>query len=171
MSFDVIEPDRNSVKDKRLTQALKDYWDFERSEMPFPSLKQIDQKNIKEIWENCFIVEASNKHRRENYKYLYLGKNIIQAYGEDLTGLQVDKMASPDAGNLERAYERVLATKLPVQDEGEIHNACKQLIKYRQILLPLGDDGVNITAILGGMSYKVFDDGKKFKFFFFGKRS
>jgi hypothetical protein len=142
--------------DKRITVILKKYWDYLREGAAFPSEREIQPEAIAQIWDNCFIVEANNSSRKEDYVYKYIGKNIINAYGEDLTGLTVDKMVSPDVGHLAEEYEKVLARKGPVTDEWEFKSADKRLIKYRQILLPLGENGVTITSIIGGMSYKVF---------------
>ena len=117
-----------------------------------------------------------NKHftclinkNNEDYKYKYLGTNIIKAYGEDLTGLNVNRMAAPEAGHLAEKYETVLALKRPVIDEGEITLSKIEVIKYRQILLPFGDDGINISSIFGGMSYKVEKGDAKKSFFSFFK--
>jgi hypothetical protein len=143
--------------DKRVTEILKNYWDFLRENRSFPPEKEVQPKAIEKIWDNCFIVEANNLSRKEDYKYKYIGPKIITAYGQDLTGLTVENMASPEAGHLAEEYEKVLAIKRPVFDEGEFKTQDKKLIKYRQILLPLGENGISITAILGGMSSKVFD--------------
>jgi hypothetical protein len=117
-------------------------------------MQNVRPEAISEIWANCFIVEASNNSKKEDYKYLYLGEKIIEAYGQDLTGMKVDALVCPQVEHLETEYEKVLAFKRPVEDEGELDVGGRH-IKYRQILLPLGDDGVNINAILGGFSYKV----------------
>lgn len=146
----------NTPTDKRITVVLRKYWDYLREERAFPTEREINPAEIADIWENCFIVEANNNSRKEDYIYKYIGKKIIQAYGEDLTGMAVDKMVAPEAGHLAEEYEKVLGIKRPVLDEGTLKAPNKGVIKYRQILLPLGENGIKITAILGGMSYKVF---------------
>jgi hypothetical protein len=143
--------------DKRITIILKKYWDYLREGTAFPSEREIQPDAIAQIWDNCFVVVANNSSRPEDYVYKYIGKKIIAAYGEDLTGLTVDNMVSPQAGHLAQEYDKVLAIKRPVLDDGEFKSPNKKLIKYRQILLPLGENGITITSIIGGMSYKVFD--------------
>ncbi len=99
-----------------------------------------------------------NTCSKEDYAYKYIGKRITQAYGSDLTGSKIGSLVAPEAGHIAEQYEHVLAWKRPVNDEGEIHISKNHIIKYRQILLPLGDNGISINAILGGMSYKIFEN-------------
>lgn len=157
----IVDPSTLLGSEKRITKRLRKYWDILREERQFPSESDINPSDIVDIWGNCFIVKADNNCKREDYKYKYIGENIIKAYGADLTGFDVGKMAAPEADHLAAEYEHVLAYKRPVVDEGEIHLNKDTLVKYRQILLPIGDDGVNITAILGGMSYKIEKSKKK----------
>ena len=145
----------NLESERRITTIMKKYWNFLRKERSFPAEREINPKDISQIWDNCFIVQADNFCRKEDYKYKYLGQNIVRACGSDLTGLNVSNIATTEASRLADKYEQVLASKMPVIDEGEIKISGKEIIKYRQILLPVGDGGVNITAIFGGMSYKI----------------
>ncbi len=161
MNFQSIFNNNLAGFEKRITIRLKKYWDFLCNERPFPKENEVNPKDLEDIWSNCFIVKANNSFKKEDYQYKYLGTNIIKAYGADFTGRKVTAIAAPEAGHLAEAYEHVLAYKRPVTDEGEIHISKNETVKYRQILLPLGDDGVNITAILGGMSYKVVKNEKR----------
>lgn len=160
----------NPNLEKRITIRLKQYWDLLREERAFPSEKEINQEDIQSIWDNCFIVKADNSCKKEDYQYKYLGTNIIIASGEDLTGRKVCALNAPEAGHLANKYEKVLATKRPVIDEGSITLSKREVVQYRQILLPLGDDGINITSILGGMSYRIIKSEKRPFFLRFGSK-
>jgi len=151
----------NFGAEMRITTRLKKYWDFLRGDKFFPSEKDIKPQEIESIWNNCFVVKADNSCRKEDYRYKHPGKDIIKAYGSDLTGLTVDSIASVEASHLADKYELVLARKTFVMHEDEFNTPNNEILKYRQILLPLGEDGVNITAILGGMSYKIVPQEKK----------
>ena len=168
MEFPTIFPAIDSIgSEKRITRRLRKYWNYLREDRQFPEEKEINPSDLTDIWNNCFIVKADNSCKKEDYKYKYLGVNIIRAYGHDLTGLNVSSLAAPGAEALSEKYEQVLAFKRPVIDEGEINISKNKIVKYRQILLPFGDFGVHITAILGGMSYKIIE--KKSRFSLFGK--
>lgn len=146
-----------SGSEQRVTIRAKKYWQSLKDNLAFPSEMAINNDDIKEIWDNCFIVKANNETDPKNYKYKYIGKNLIDAYGQDLTDVNVGNIVSKQAERMVLDFEKVLATKSPVLDEAELKLENGQEIRYRQILLPLGENGVNITAILGGMSYKIYD--------------
>ena len=145
-------------KSRRITTILKDYWEYTKHTRPFPTAGEVQKADLEEIWDNCFLVKADNSCvRPEDYEYIYLGKNVITAFGEDLTGMHIEDMHVPEASHLAEEYEKVLATKLPVYDSGELHLENGKTVLYRQILLPLGQNGITITSIIGGISYKISD--------------
>lgn len=151
--------------EKRFTHKLRKYWDFLRYERSFPPEKDINPLDIVEIWLNCFILKANNSCSSDNFEFKYFGSNLIDVFGRDMTGFKTGQIELEEAGYFIDKYERVLATKRPINDEGQIEISEYKTLKYRQILLPLGDDEVNISAILGGMSYKIFDRKKRFTLF------
>ena len=141
---------------RRITSILKNYLEYIKDDKSFPSISEVQKQEILNIWDNCFMVKADNSCMSpDDYQYIYLGENVKKAFGEDLTGMAIEKMNAPESGHLAEKYEKVLATKLPVYDSGELHLENGQTVLYRQILLPLGEKGITISAILGGMSYKI----------------
>ena len=160
MPQDILILDKEiALEDRRTTKKLQDFWNELRGDSTFPSSELVLKKKelIETIWEKCFLVEASNKSQKEDYNYKYVGSHILKAYGGDLTGYRVKNVAAIDPAHLDKVYEKLLATKQPVKAEGEVKAPNNRIIKYRQILLPLGDDSININAILGGMSYRVYE--------------
>jgi hypothetical protein len=151
--------------EKRITVKLRKYWDFLREERAFPEEKEIMPQNISDAWQNCFVIKASNSCKSEDFEYKYFGADLKEIYKMDLTGKKAISIPIPEAAHFIEKYEQVLAFKRPVIDEGEITISKDEVIKYRQILLPFGEGGVNITAILGGMSYKTFETKKRFSLF------
>lgn len=143
---------------RRITSVLKNYWEYVKDDRSFPSISEVQKHDIKNIWDNCFMVKADNSCMSpDDYQYIYLGENVKKAFGEDLTGMTIEKMHAPEVVHLAEKYEKVLATKLPVYDSGELHLENGKTVLYRQILLPLGENGITITSILGGISYKISD--------------
>lgn len=143
---------------RRITSILKNYWNYVKEQRTFPSEDEIKQNDIPEIWDNCFIVRADNTcYSTDDYKYIYMGQNVKKAFGEDLTGMTIEKMHAPEAVHLAQKYEKVLASKAPIYDSGQLHLDSGKTVLYRQILLPLGENGITIKAILGGISYKICD--------------
>jgi hypothetical protein len=110
------------------------------------------------FWEDCFIVQTHDIARGKDYHYTYIGSNIIKAYGEDLTGVSVHSFTSPQADNLALKYEEVLATQVPIINEGDFVNAKNIRVRYRQCLVPLGRNG-KVDTIIGAMRYKMYPGG------------
>ena len=141
---------------ERLTTILKDYWDIVRRNNSFPIESVFDFRRVDDIWDNCFLVEADNKTLENDYSFKHIGKEIKKAYKNELSDVQIDRIVTTHASHLAMEFEKVLAMKMPVYYEGEITIDKDRLMKYRQILLPLGKDDINIKSIMGGFSYKMF---------------
>lgn len=142
-------------KERRITGRLKKYWTKLSDGRMFPRESEIQPSFISDMWDYCFIVKADNSCKRQDYKYTYLGQKIPDSYKRELRGINIQTLANLDAGNLENEYEKVLAWKRPVISNSENTIDVDKVIRFRQVLLPLGDDGINITSILGCMSYRI----------------
>ncbi|MDB2414675.1 PAS domain-containing protein [Rickettsiales bacterium] len=140
----------------RITDIILDHWNELRDVRKFPSESELDLGHLSSIWDNCFLVQTRDVLTKENYNYTYLGKNIIDAYGRDLTNMSIMALASEQADHISFKYEEVIRTGTFMYDEGEFLNAKKMKVKYRQVLVPLGDDNCHVQSILGGMRYKLF---------------
>jgi hypothetical protein len=156
LEFDSIRKGMTPSKRERLTTTLKQYWDKVRKDNPFPIEALLDPKEVPDIWDSCFIVDANNETKEDGYFYKYMGNMISQAYRSELSDIELDRVVNTQASHLAREYEKVLAMKIPIYYEGEIKISEKRVMKYRQILLPLGKDSINIQSIVGGFSYKIF---------------
>jgi hypothetical protein len=152
---------RSATRRERLTTVLKEYWDVVRKNQTFPVESVFDFKKVSDIWDSCFLVDANNQSREEDYFFKHIGRQIREAYQSELSNLQLDNIVNTHASHLSREFEKVLAMKIPIYYEGEINIDEDRTMKYRQILLPLGKDDINIKSIMGGFSYKIFYKTKK----------
>ncbi len=141
--------------ERRLTDQLFGYWDKVRGGRSFPSEQEIDLADIKDIWDHCFLIQLKKSGETVDYRYIYIGESIKEAYGDDLTGQSVySKLVSAEAAAVVSKFHKVLDTLSPVFDESEFVNLQGNTIKYRQCLLPLGAREGVVDYILGGMSWK-----------------
>jgi hypothetical protein len=139
--------------ERRITLRLLAYWEKMRAGRPMPSEKDIRPGDVQDLWDNCFLIQVANPPRKSDYKHL--GDAIRRAYlGGDLEDHD-PRLISMDPAELEAHYERIITTKEPVVDEGEFRNPFNETIRYRQCLLPLGENG-RVKAIFGGMRFRVF---------------
>ncbi len=142
---------------RRITEKLLRYWLKTRGNKPYPKESDIDFEELSDIWDNCFLVQVFGKNSKPPYKYTYLGKDLIAAYGGDITSDEVSKtIVSPYTKRVQKKFEELLKSKKPVSDDAEYVDSKKLKIKYRQVLVPLGNEKGDIEYILGGMRWKPF---------------
>lgn len=139
---------------RRINEQLMEYWKSLKGSGRFPPESDFDNGQIEEVWDHCFLVEV--KPENKSYKYTYLGPALIEAYGDNIEGREVfSKVMSPETGNAATKFDEVVKRQEPVTYEGEFMNSNKMQIRFRKILLPLGEDG-KVTYIVGGMKWRAF---------------
>ncbi len=147
---------QNTDMSRRITDIILEYWKEMKRDALFPNEDAIDPNMLREIWDNCFLVQTRDIISHGAYSYTYIGKNIIEAYGQDLTGMSIKHFVSPQASHLQTVYDKILGSRQPLLDEGTFKNSQGKTVKYRQCLVPLGAKGSSdIESILGGMRYKI----------------
>ena len=145
------------IQNVRLTGHLEELWEEKRGDKLFPSLESIINilDEDKSLLNSIFILETSMQLGRHAFSIKHIGEDIIELY-KDPSG---DKTPARLINNFleanKRNLERVVTTKAKIINNIEIHLGVEQNLKYRQILLPLGDATTDtVNAILGGMRCK-----------------
>lgn len=146
---------------RRLPDLLTHYWDGIKGSRALPNENDVHTEALEKLgcWKDCFLIHVREIAKEKDYTYHYLGPSIITAYGEDLTGVSIRSFTSQDAPNLEEKYFEVIATVRPVINEGEFENARNMMVRYRQCLVPLGNEEGKVQAILGAMRYRLYPGG------------
>ena len=148
---------RDIDSERRQALSLVHYWDHLRGERPMPIEDELDMEHdlVKHIWDQCFVVQLRDVNTgRPEFNYTYLGPTIVSAYDDELAGAEVEGMVSLNASKLMGAYQEVIDTVRPVLHTGEFDNGRGSVIKFRQCLLPLGVE--NVDVILGYLNYYVY---------------
>jgi hypothetical protein len=141
----------------QLTQRLIAYWQQKRGRRPMPEENDIDPDELAADWDYCFLLQSRDIFNIQDYNFTYLGAGIKQAYFDNLFDEHNEFLIGPNAYHLSKHFNKVLHTKAPVMDEGEFCTLQGRCIRFRQVLLPLGDAQGNVLAIFGGMSHKVIE--------------
>lgn len=147
------KPDRPTPADSRITNILMKHWGNIRGTRVLPAESELDPAILEGILDNCFLIRAEGIMEGK-YHYKYLGKNIMNAYGSDLTKRQGNEKENPLT--YKKKIEQVLESKLPIIDEGEFVNIQGHIVKYRLCLVPLGT-GETVESVLGGMRFKIIE--------------
>ncbi|MFZ4540358.1 MAG: PAS domain-containing protein [Rickettsiales bacterium] len=138
----------------RINERLKAYWENLCKARPMPLESDVVIEDLKDIWDWCFLVS----YRDNKFSYSYLGKELIDAYGDDITGKEItETLLYPHPVSLLSTFRQVIQSKTPGVDESEFNNSRGSAIKYRSCVMPLGAHGHDSTAfLLGGMKWKAY---------------
>lgn len=140
------------VKENKLNEILFQYWEDLKGDKEMPCESDIKSEEIADVWDNCFLVEKNG----DKYAYSHLGKSIIEAYGDAVEGEDIiEDDIYPESPSILAKLEEVSQTKEPMHYEGAFINRNNMDIKFRKMLLPLGDNG-EVKYILGGMRWRFF---------------
>lgn len=149
----LIMPDtpKNNIAhyDKRITNIILNHWREIKGNKKYPSEKDLNPAILESILDNCFLVQAEGILEGQ-YKYKFLGKNIMNAYGSDLIeGSEKNPLAYAEMA------KKVVQTGEPLSDSGNFKNTKGHLVKYRICVVPLSSDAENIDAVFGGMRFLI----------------
>jgi len=150
--------EQKSGFNRRITEILLRYWLSLRGVRPFPQEKELDPNLLTDVWDNCFLIKMTNASTYGGYRYIYMGKNLLDAFGEDVSREDAEMLVSLPSLRVTAKFDQAVALRKPLIDEGEFINAKKLAIKYRQILLPMADnkDSDEIAYLFGGMRWRGF---------------
>ncbi len=140
--------------ERRITEQLILHWHQCRNGNSYPTLKDIDLPALEEIWDDCLLVKIDDMEQQPNtYFFEHIGKNALAISGalED-----TERSLLYIKEHLSSKYHFVFEQKRPHVEESELYDTQDNLVKYRQILLPIGKSDEEITHILIGLRHKIF---------------
>lgn len=154
---DSIQPKESNDPndDRRITRVLLQYWETARGNRNCPSEQDIKVEELAAIWDSCFLVRRQESAERP-FSYLYLGKQLIEAYGDDLQEREIcERLVFPSSMSLVDKFEEVVGNGEPISEEASFVNLKGMTILYRSILLPLSGESGGIDFVIGGMRWKI----------------
>lgn len=141
-------------RERRITEQLLLYWDSLRRGRVMPSREMVNANDLGRLWDDCLMIRICNDDSKAHI-YEYIGDNIQGMFGGDVHKGD----ALPFSDMLDKHYEKVVQSKKPLVQESCFDNLKGEKICYRQILLPLSENGGDVDFILGGMRYKLSEKG------------
>ena len=145
--------------ERRITLRMLSYWEKIRAGRAMPTAQDFNSADLEDRWDSCFLIYLKD-NSTPDHTNTYIGKAILEAYRHGLTGDEDHMLISPDVAMFLLNHQQILKSTKPLLEEGEFENFLLGTVKYRQCLLPLGENG-KLTAILGGMHFKIFLPGSK----------
>lgn len=135
---------------RRAHERLMQYWLSLKGTRNYPREDEVDPEALEPIWDSCFLVTLIDG-RRFGFRYEYMGSELLEAYGRDMTGLAAEDPEAPQIASLIHALERAAAGET-VTDGSVFTNSKNVEIRYRCCLVPLG--AMTVEYILGCMRWK-----------------
>ncbi len=141
----------------RCHDELLEYWEKIRAGRQFPHESDVEAEAIADIWDYCFLISLDDVTRRIGYRYSYMGKHLVEAFGDDVSSpdMALRLLSSTHVPSLKK-IEEVLEKKHPVIDEGEFTNAHHMNVRYRTCIVPLGYENGQVSHLFGVMRWKAY---------------
>ena len=140
--------------ERRLSLRLLAYWEKLRAGDPIPEESLFNQYDIADMWGSCFLLHT-DRFNEPGYHYTHMGDDIMKVWCGEANKDTGEALISPKISHLSEIYAQIIRDQKPFIDEGEFINLDNQPVRFRRCFLPLGKNG-KVTAILGGMHFKVF---------------
>jgi len=105
-------------KERRLNEALRNYWEALRGSRPFPSEDDLDFDQIQFLWDECFLLQSRDIRATKDYNFTYLGKTIQMAYQSGQIPFCIKGVIATDANHLAEEFLRMLSHPQSVMSEG-----------------------------------------------------
>ncbi|GAB4537686.1 MAG: hypothetical protein Tsb0010_16800 [Parvularculaceae bacterium] len=139
--------------ERRLAQRVFLYWLLRCKDRPYAKPEDIEPEAIGRDWDWCFVIDAA---RSCGFPYFtHLGQKLagfsgVLLSGRDWTQTLLDKAT--------QKFQQTLEERAPVLIEEEVTLYNRQRLLCRSILLPLSEDGRNITHVLGAANGKICNE-------------
>jgi hypothetical protein len=134
--------------ERRLVLRLLDHWRELADDRDFPSFLDIDPTAIPEIWDHCFVLDIAEQ--KVDPVFRVVGPKYAAYSTVDLRNLPISRAPSDSLIAASVAFaQEVVAREVPVSRGGEFFKPDGVKVLYRGIILPMSDDGVTVSGLLG----------------------
>jgi hypothetical protein len=147
--------DADVISSGRL-KRLFDYWNTLKGARIAPARTDLKPADMREhlVW--IWLMDAGNNG--EEFRFRMGGDRVVQFFGNHLGGASV-KDVLPNAPAFFGRFLDVVtlaakSAKPVLAGPGQVPYEEKAFFEMEALLLPLSDDGVNVTGLLGGMEIR-----------------
>ncbi len=143
-----------TVTDLRLVQRTLAHWQEWRLGSEFPRRGDIDEDVFGDDWKDCFILDCQEDHPFPVFERI--GSSLAKFSGIFLSGASdwTETLLDKATSHVDEVFE----TRDAVLIEEVLKRYDGERLAFRCILLPLSDDGVTITHVLGSANGKLLDE-------------
>jgi len=136
-------------KDRRLTQRIQKTWKKTASGF-LPSWCDIQSLDLGEDWENCFAVDL---RLSDGFPYfIFLGDALCHLSNLYLSGESRWEMSLLDIAT--GKMDESALNRAPISYGDALRLQDGRRVLFRSVLLPLADNGVDVTHVFGAINGK-----------------
>ena len=139
--------------ERRLTWRLLHYWETLRGARNYPTFSEVDGSTIPDVWPWCFILDTRRDYPSPYFHFL--GESLAKYSGIYLSGKDDWRMTLLDKAAAH--LDRTLAAREPIIIEDELVRYDGRPLVFRSVMLPLSEDGAEITHVLGAANGRIKD--------------
>ena len=138
--------------DPRLT-ALLAYWRGIRGDDVIPRKQRFDPVAIPELLPYIYL--WSYDERSNEFLFRLAGEHILAMFGrEPKPGMTMaDCMPASFVETIRRRYLRIVEERVLMYDRGTVRTSEGKEVSSERIILPLSDDGIAVTHLVGATIY------------------
>jgi hypothetical protein len=135
-----------------LQQRALAYWESKRRGRAMPSRKDIEPTEIPDLLANVVLVDVLQDP--PDFRYRLIGTAIVERIAFDYTGKKFSELPHQQAGSIVwDTAARLCREKAPSVSEIPYVGPDRWVRGYRDLYLPLSDDGEHVTMIMGVVEF------------------
>lgn len=135
------------IGDPRLVDLYR-YWDERRSERFAPRRCEIHPTDIPKLLPFLLLVDVLPGPR---YRYRLVGTEVERVFGTAMTGRSIDELMRGEYLDfITGLYRAIVECRAPVYSENTYAN---DAFRTHRLMLPLSEDGENVTMVLAGQVF------------------
>jgi hypothetical protein len=124
------------------------HWRELMGEREYPSFSELDPASIPDIWSYSFVLDIAG--HADDPIFRVAGSNYTAYSPVDLRNLPVSHAPRDSLIEKSVAFAQEVVTKqVPISRGGEFVKPDGVKVLYRGIILPMSDDGVTVSGLLG----------------------
>ena len=141
----------DSIEEPRLKLVLE-HWNSLRGARPMPSRRDVDPHALKGAL--GIVMIARYDPQFDDFRFSLFGTEIAQAQRADYTNKLAADLAPDAYGELiSRNYRQVRQSGRPYYGRMSLALS-RELVSYHRLVLPLGEDGAHVDAVLVASSHE-----------------
>jgi len=133
--------------DRPRLKLVYDHWQRLRGSRDMPSRRDIDPFALKEALGIVMIARYEPEH--DDFRFSLFGTEVATSQRIDYTNKLASELEPrPFAELVVKSYRLVRTTRRPFYGRLSLSHDRAQLVSYHRLVLPLGDDGQHVDALL-----------------------